>query len=187
MKWWDQMPWSSFFECWALSQDFFTLHFHFHQAAFEFLFTFCHKGGVICISEVIDISPGNLDSSLCFTRWLSGKESACQCRRRKRCEFDPWVGKIPWRRKWQPIPVFLPGKSHAQWHLAGYNLYVCKESDTTDWTTEHAQVIKVTNTRSLRTCWVKNTDRWISINPFSHVWNYLLCEMWSIYDCHCHV
>ena len=40
--------------------------------------------------------------------WLSGKESACQC---KRCRFDPWVRKIPWRRKWQPIPVFLPGKS----------------------------------------------------------------------------
>src|SRR5574341_1214111 len=40
--------------------------FHFHQEAFEFLFTFCHKGGVICISEVIDIFPGNLDSSLCF-------------------------------------------------------------------------------------------------------------------------
>ena len=39
---------------------------HFHQEAFEFLFTFCYKGGVICISEVIDISPGNLDSSLCF-------------------------------------------------------------------------------------------------------------------------
>ena len=38
--------------------------FHFHQEAFEFLFTFCHKGGVICISEVIDISPGNLDSNL---------------------------------------------------------------------------------------------------------------------------
>ena len=67
-----------------------------------------------------------------LTRWLSGKEPACQCRRRKRCEFDPWVGKIPWRRKWQPIPVFLPGKSHAQWHLAGYSPYVCKESDTTD-------------------------------------------------------
>ena len=39
------------------------LHFDFHQEAFEFLFTFCHKGGVICISEVIDISPSNLDSS----------------------------------------------------------------------------------------------------------------------------
>ena len=38
------------------------------------------------------------------------KESACQCRR---CGFDLWVGKIPWRRKWQPTPVFLPGKSHA--------------------------------------------------------------------------
>ena len=65
MKWWDQMPWSSFSECWALS-NFFTLLFQFHQEAFEFLFTFCHKDGVICIFEVIDISPGNLDSSLCF-------------------------------------------------------------------------------------------------------------------------
>ena len=41
-------------------------NFHFHQEAFSFLFTLCHKGGVICISEVIDISPGNLESSLCF-------------------------------------------------------------------------------------------------------------------------
>ena len=39
--------------------------------------------------------------------WLSGKESPCQCRR---CRFDSWVGKILWRRKWQPIPVFLPGE-----------------------------------------------------------------------------
>ena len=37
---------------------------------------------------------------------LTGKESACQYRRRR---FDPWVGKIPWRRKWQPTPVFSPG------------------------------------------------------------------------------
>ena len=40
---------------------------------------------------------------------FSGKEPACQC---KRVGFDPWVRKIPWRRKWQPTPVFLPGKSH---------------------------------------------------------------------------
>ena len=59
MKWWDQMPWFSFSECWVLSQ-LFTLLFHLHQEAFYFLFTFCHKGGVICISEVIDISPSNL-------------------------------------------------------------------------------------------------------------------------------
>ena len=40
--------------------------------------------------------------------WLSGKGSAWQCRRRRRCRFDPWVGKIPWRREWQPTPVFFP-------------------------------------------------------------------------------
>ena len=49
--------------------------------------------------------------------WLSGKELACQCRRYKRCGFNPWVGKIP-RRKWQPTPVFLPGKSQEQRSLA---------------------------------------------------------------------
>ena len=42
------------------------------------------------------------------------KEPACQCGIRKRCGFDPWVGKIPWRREWQPTPVFLPGESHGQ-------------------------------------------------------------------------
>ena len=47
----------------------------------------------------------------CFQGCASGKESACQCRGRKRCMFDPWVGRIPWRRKWQPAQVFLPGKS----------------------------------------------------------------------------
>ena len=40
-----------------------------------------------------------------------------QCRR---LGFDPWVGKIPWRREWLPTPVFLPGKSHGQRNLAGY-------------------------------------------------------------------
>ena len=50
--------------------------------------------------------------------WLSSKQSACQCRSYR---FDPWVGKIPWRRKWQPSPVFLPGKSHGQRSLAGYS------------------------------------------------------------------
>ena len=44
----------------------------------------------------------------------SGKEPACQCRRRKRRGFDPWVWKIPWRRKWQPPPVLLPGEFHGQ-------------------------------------------------------------------------
>ena len=50
----------------------------------------------------------------------SGKESACQFWRYKRCSFNPWVGKIPWRRKQQPTPAFLPGESHGQSTLVGY-------------------------------------------------------------------
>ena len=42
---------------------------------------------------------------------ISGKEPACQCRRHKRKGFDPWVGKIPWRRKWKPTLVYLLGES----------------------------------------------------------------------------
>ena len=49
------------------------------------------------------------------------KEPACQCRRCKRCSFDPWVGKIPWRRAWQPTLVYLPGESHRQRSLVGYS------------------------------------------------------------------
>ena len=45
-----------------------------------------------------------------FPGGASGKEPTCQCRRRKRHGFNPWVGKIPWRRAWQPTPVFLPGE-----------------------------------------------------------------------------
>ena len=53
-----------------------------------------------------------------------------QCRR---LGFDPWVGKIPWRRKWQPTPGFLPGKSLGQRSLVGYSPWGRKESDTTEW------------------------------------------------------
>ena len=63
---------------------------------------------------------------------MSGKESACQSRRRKRPEFDPWVKKIPWSRKWQPTPVLLRGKSHGQRSLVGYSPWGHKESDTTE-------------------------------------------------------
>ena len=47
-------------------------------------------------------------------------------------QFDIWVSKIPWRRKWQPTVVFLPGESHGQRSLAGYSSWGCKESDTTE-------------------------------------------------------
>jgi len=56
------------------------------------------------------------DKTTGFPWWLRSKESACQCRRRT---FDPWPGKIPWRRKQWPTPVFLPGKCHGQRSPAG--------------------------------------------------------------------
>ena len=55
-----------------------------------------------------------------FPGGASGKEPICQCRRLKRRGFSPWVGKIPWRRKWLPTPVFLSGKSHGLRSLVGY-------------------------------------------------------------------
>ena len=67
------------------------------------------------------VAFGGLVTSL--PRWLSGKESTCQCRKHG---FDSWVGKISWKRKWQPTPVFLPGKLHEQRSLAGYSLWCHK-------------------------------------------------------------
>ena len=58
-----------------------------------------------------------------FPGGASDKESACQCR------FNPWAEKIPYRRKWQPIPVFLPGKFHGQRNLEDYSSLGHKESD----------------------------------------------------------
>ena len=58
--------------------------------------------------------------------------SLCVCMRHKRCGFDSSVGKIPWRKAWQPTPVFLPGESHGQKSLTGYSPQGCKESDTTE-------------------------------------------------------
>ena len=49
-----------------------------------------------------------------------------------RPRFDPWVGKIPWRRAWLPTPVFLPGEFPGQRNLAGYGPWGCKESNTTE-------------------------------------------------------
>ena len=63
-----------------------------------------------------------------FPGGSDGKESACDAG----CGFDPWVGKIPRRRKWQPTPVFLPGESCGQGSLVGYSPWGCKKSDMTE-------------------------------------------------------
>ena len=83
-------------------------------------------------------------------RWLHVKESACQCRR---CRFDPWVGMIPWRRKWQLTPVFLPGKYHGERSLAGSSPWGCKESDTTEQlNNNNNSALKQTNKQNSCSC-----------------------------------
>ena len=67
-----------------------------------------------------------------FPSGASGKESSSQCRRGKRCWFNPRVRKIPWNRKWHPILVFLPGKVHGQRSLMGYNSWDHKVLDTNE-------------------------------------------------------
>ena len=54
----------------------------------------------------------NFRINLGFPGGTHVKQPTCQCRRHKRREFDPWVGKIIWRRTWQPTPIFLPGESY---------------------------------------------------------------------------
>ena len=60
---------------------------------------------------------------------ISSQVARRQCSGRGGRRFKPCVGKIPWRRKWQPTPVFLPGKFHGQRSLAGYSLWGCKDLD----------------------------------------------------------
>ena len=78
---------------------------------------------------VLQLSKIKLCHVLGFQGDASGKEPARQCRRRKRCGFDHWVGKIPWRRAWQLTPVFLPEEFHGQGSLVGYSPWGHKESD----------------------------------------------------------
>ena len=66
----------------------------------------------------------------CFPGGTTGREPICQCRRHKGCRFDPWIGKISWRRAWQPTPVFLPREFYGQKSLVGYSPWDGKESDT---------------------------------------------------------
>ena len=72
----------------------------------------------------------------------NGKESACQCRR---WGFNPWVRKIPWRRKWQPTPVFLPGKCHGQRSLEGYSMG--SQRGGHDWATERDETVEENSSR----------------------------------------
>ena len=102
MKWWNQMPWSWFSECWTLSQLFHSL-FHFQKRLFHYS-AFCHKSGVICTSEVTDISPGNLDSSLCF--FQPSISHAYKLLNKEGDDIQPWHSPFSiWNQNVVPCPL----------------------------------------------------------------------------------
>ena len=119
-------------------------------------------------------------------RGLSGKESACQCRK---CRFDPWMEKIPWRRKWQPTPVFLPGRTeeagsthppqpHPHWERISVfktreelvfieKFFKCSQS--------RAKIISMFMTQAFKTVWVNSKPglaRFVSILWAKHDLDY---------------
>ena len=77
-------------------------------------------------NEMRDWSVFVFAKNILLPQWLSGNLPVMCLLRHKGCRFNLWVGKIPWKRKWQPTLVFLPEKSHAQRSLVGYSLKGCK-------------------------------------------------------------
>ena len=118
--------WSSFFvgRKWS-----FESYCYFHKVPNWITSSYC------CISVFRScISCKHLRTdTVCFPCGPSGEEPTCQCGRRRRRGLNPWVRKIPWRRKWQPTPVFLTGISHGQRSLVSYRSWDRKKSDVTQW------------------------------------------------------
>ena len=87
-----------------------------------------------------------------------GKESSCNARDTN--EFNPWIKKIPWRREWQPTPVFLPGKPHGQRSLVGYSPWGCKESD-----------LATKQKQQNMTLWLNSNKKAVWILLISYIWH----------------
>ena len=101
----------------------------------DLLFTSPGSGLLFCLRLHL-LNPPSLGKDTSqpggFSGGASGKKLAWQCRRPKRYGFSLWVRKIPWRRAWQPTPIFLPGESHELRSMAGYCPHHCKQSDITE-------------------------------------------------------
>ena len=95
-------------------------------------------------------------------KWHSDRKSACQCRRHG---FDPWVGKISWRKKWKPTPVFLLGKVHGQRSLVDRLLWMGSQRVGHNWAYTHTHTQHILNTISH-----KKRLRKVLLNTFKSKW-----------------
>jgi len=89
------------------------------------------EGKVLLATKHIKRCPVSL---MALPTWLNGKESSCQC---KRCRFNPWVGKIPWKRKWQLTLIFLSRESNGQRSSGLSSMNSTCQKTLHDWVTEH--------------------------------------------------
>ena len=131
----DRRAWrATVHEVTIVEHDWMTEHTHMHN----------HIGVCVRVCVCVCVCVG-------FPGVASCTEPIHQCRRHNRHRFDSWVEKIPWRRAWQPTPLFLPGESHGQRSLAGYSPEGHTESDTTEVTERtcmHSSVIAVLPVKS---------------------------------------
>ena len=93
-----------------------------------------------------EIVGGNESSKITKALMAQWLRIRLQCRSLRRHRFNPWVGKMPWRRRWQPTPAFLPGESHRLRSLAGYSLWVRKELDMTEQLSTQAGSLRLSST-----------------------------------------
>ena len=134
MKWCDQRAWSSFFECWVLSQSF---HFPFSPSSRSSLLPLHFLSLGWCHKHILEKAMATHSSTLAWKiPWM--EEPGRLQSMGSLCVRHGWTTSLSlftfmhWRRKWQPIPVFLPGKSQGWGSLVGCRPWGCTESDTTE-------------------------------------------------------
>ena len=111
----------------------------------------------------------------------SGKESTCQCRICRKCRLHSWVGKIPWRKKWQGSPVFLTIKSHGQRSLVGYSPWGGKEADMTKWLSIQKASIQRWQALELLLPTAEPLDSWILSKYFAYEVYRSQCTFYNIF------
>ena len=102
-----------------------------------------------CLCCEWEDSSGNHPASMRKLHWTfltQRLKISCQCKRWRRCEFNPWVRKDSWSKKWQLTSIFLPGKFYGQRSLVGYHPWGHKDSDRTEWRSTHTHTHTHTHT-----------------------------------------